>query len=400
MKLGILGGTFSPVHNGHIRLAQTYRQALGLDQVLLIPTHIPPHKTAPDLPDGEHRCRMAELACEEVQGLAVSDLEQRRPGKSYTVDTLEELHRLYPEAELYLLMGSDMFRTVLTWHRAGDLIRLATVCTMERGTDTPSELEAQAERIRQSGGEACVIHAAPLDVSSSGIRAAIAAGERDPGTLGLSPRVLSYILQNSLYGTDETAWRYDEAAFVDLARRLEKPGRFLHSQNVAVRAEELARIWGEDPMLCRVAGQLHDLCKNLPPEQQFSWLKRLRGPLRDAIMEDKHIAQVPPIWHGPAAAAYIWEELGVYNRRILYGVAYHTTGRAGMTRFEKIIYLADLTSAERDFPGVEEVRELSERDMDAAMRISLEFTAEKMRKNATPATRDTVEIMEEYGVSL
>ena len=245
-----------------------------------------------------------------------------------------------------------------------------------------------------------MIHAAPLDVSSSGIRAAIAAGERDPGTLGLSPRVLSYILQNSLYGTDETAWRYDEAAFVDLARRLEKPGRFLHSQNVAVRAEELAHIWGENPMLCRVAGQLHDLCKNLPPEQQFSWLKRLRGPLRDAIMEDKHIAQVPPIWHGPAAAAYIWEELGVYNRRILYGVAYHTTGRAGMTRFEKIIYLADLTSAERDFPGVEEVRELSERDMDAAMRISLEFTAEKMRKNATPATRDTVEIMEEYGVSL
>ena len=88
MKLGILGGTFSPVHNGHIRLAQTYRQALGLDQVLLIPTHIPPHKTAPDLPDGEHRCRMAELACEEVQGLAVSDLEQRPPG--------QELHRRHP----------------------------------------------------------------------------------------------------------------------------------------------------------------------------------------------------------------------------------------------------------------------------------------------------------------
>ena len=204
MKLGILGGTFSPVHNGHIRWPRPTGRRWASTQVLLIPTHIPPHKTAPDLPDGEHRCRMAELACEEVQGLASPTSSSAARARATPSTPLEELHRLYPEAELYLLMGSDMFRTVLTWHRAGDLIRLATVCTMERGTDTPSELETQAERIRQSGGEACVIHAAPLDVSSSGIRAAIAAGERDPGTLGLSPRVLSYILQNSLYGTDET----------------------------------------------------------------------------------------------------------------------------------------------------------------------------------------------------
>lgn len=68
---------------------------------------------------------------------------------------------------------------------------------------------------------------------------------------------------------------------------------------------------------------------------------------------DKSFGLVPPIWHGPAAAAYIWEELGVYNRDILYSVAYHTTGRAGMSLFEKIIYIADLTSAERDYPDAE-----------------------------------------------
>ena len=124
----------------------------------------------------------------------------------------------------------------------------------------------------------------------------------------------------------------------------------------------------------------------------------LRGPIKNDIMNDNSFGLVPPIWHGPAAAAYIWETLGVYNREILYGVAYHTTGRTGMSLFEKIVYIADLTSAERDYPDALEVRELADRDLDAALRCSLEFTLKKMRANATPMTRDTLEIMREYGI--
>ncbi len=210
--------------------------------------------------------------------------------------------------------------------------------------------------------------------------------------------MLSYILQNGLYGSDVRDWVYDEAKFVETARRLEKPGRFQHSMNVADRAEELAGIYGENPYLCRIAGILHDVCKNLPEEEQFSLVKRLRGPIKNDIMNDNSFGLVPPIWHGPAAAAYIWETLGVYNREILYGVAYHTTGRTGMSLFEKIVYIADLTSAERDYPDALEVRELADRDLDAALRCSLEFTLKKMRANATPMTRDTLEIMREYGI--
>ena len=191
---------------------------------------------------------------------------------------------------------------------------------------------------------------------------------------------------------------YDEDKFVETARRLEKPARFAHSMNVAARAEELAERYGENPTLCRVAGILHDVCKNLPDKEQFSLVKRLRGPIKNDIMNDKSFGLVPPIWHGPAAAAYIWEELGVYNRDILYSVAYHTTGRAGMSLFEKIIYIADLTSAERDYPDAREVRDLADRDLDAALRCSLEFTLNKMRTNATPMTRDTLETMREYGI--
>ena len=398
MKIGILGGTFSPIHDGHLRLARIYQQELGLEKMLLIPTYQPPHKQTDHLPDGEHRCRMAELASEELPGFEVSDIEIRRGGKSYTVDTLTELRELYPEGEFYLLTGSDMFCTVLDWHRGSELVRMAEICTMERGGDTAEMLETQAGRIRAAGGRARILHREPFNCSSTGIRERIAAGCRDSRELGISPKVLSYILQNGLYGSDVRDWVYDEDKFVETARRLEKPARFAHSMNVAARAEELAERYGENPTLCRVAGILHDVCKNLPDKEQFSLVKRLRGPIKNDIMNDKSFGLVPPIWHGPAAAAYIWEELGGDNRDILYSVAYHTTGRAGMSLFEKIIYIADLTSAERDYPDAREVRDLADRDLDAALRCSLEFTLNKMRTNATPMTRDTLETMREYGI--
>lgn len=398
MKIGILGGTFSPIHDGHLRLARIYQQELGLEKMLLIPTYQPPHKQTDHLPDGEHRCRMAELASEGLPGFEVSDIEIRRGGKSYTVDTLTELRELYPEGEFCLLTGSDMFCTVLDWHRGSELVRMAEICTMERGGDTAEMLETQAGCIRAAGGRARILHREPFNCSSTGIRERIAAGCRDSRELGISPKVLSYILQNGLYGSDVRDWVYDEDKFVETVHRLEKPARFAHSMNVAARAEELAERYGENPTLCRVAGILHDVCKNLPDKEQFSLVKRLRGPIKNDIMNDKSFGLVPPIWHGPAAAAYIWEELGVYNRDILYSVAYHTTGRAGMSLFEKIIYIADLTSAERDYPDAREVRDLADRDLDAALRCSLEFTLNKMRTNATPMTRDTLETMREYGI--
>lgn len=398
MKIGVLGGTFSPIHNGHIRLAGTFAGQLGLDRVLFVPTAVPPHKEVPDLPSGEHRCRMVELALQGHPGFELCRLEQQRPAPSYTVDTLAQLHELYPGSSFYFLTGSDMFCTVLDWHRGEELVRLATICTMERGEDTPAQLEQQAARIAALGGETSIIHAPAFAVSSTGIRRQLAAGCRDAARLGVSPAVLDYIWQNGLYGTDPEDYPWPLGQYIALAREREKPERFVHSMNVAEKARELARQYGASEQLCYIAGVLHDSCKNIPHQQQFSLLKRLHEPLKSAIINDNLFSQVPAIWHGPAAAAYIEEELGVYNRDIVTGVAYHTTGRAGMSLFEKIIYVADLTSAEREYPDAIRLRELAGRDLDAAIRESLLFTKQKMQKTATPLTQDTIQVMEEYGI--
>ena len=116
-KIGLYGGTFHPIHEAHVHLVKDFADRLGLDQILLMPTFQPPHKQAHQLASPEDRLAMCRLAAAGDQRIQVSDLEIRRAGKSYTAETMEELHRLYPGNQWYLLMGEDMFLTVEHWYR-------------------------------------------------------------------------------------------------------------------------------------------------------------------------------------------------------------------------------------------------------------------------------------------
>ena len=137
MRIGVYGGTFNPIHTGHVRLAQSYLEALSLDKILVIPANIPPHKRAKQLLPGDVRMELCRLACGEDERLEVTDIELKREGSSFTVDTLRELKVIYPGAELYLIVGSDMFLTMETWRESGEIFRLCTICTgaREKGED-------------------------------------------------------------------------------------------------------------------------------------------------------------------------------------------------------------------------------------------------------------------------
>lgn len=130
MKTGIYGGTFNPIHLGHLHILQEFIRRLSLDRVLLIPTRIPPHKQAESLAEAEDRLEMCRLAAEEITEAPVllSRLELSREGKSYTAETLEELKREFPGDEFYLLMGEDMFLTVDRWYRPETIFALAKIC--------------------------------------------------------------------------------------------------------------------------------------------------------------------------------------------------------------------------------------------------------------------------------
>lgn len=197
-KIGIFGGTFNPIHNGHIHLARGYSKTLGLDQVLFIPTCIPPHKEADDLLPAVSRLDMCELATRDQANMLVSDLEVRRGGKSYTVDTIRELARLYPGDRLYFLMGADMFLTIEEWNGFDEIARKAALCTASRHEGELPSLKQHGRMLQQKYGACCHIEAIPvLDISSTQVRDALADGG-DIHEL-VPDAVREYIYKNGLY---------------------------------------------------------------------------------------------------------------------------------------------------------------------------------------------------------
>lgn len=196
-KIGVFGGTFSPIHNGHTQLAKHYLEALNLDLLLVIPTQQPPHKQPEDLLPGALRAKLCELAFEDEPKVRVSCMEIQRSGKSYTVDTIRQLRRDYPGAKLYLLVGSDMFLTFHQWKDWQTLLGWVCICTAARGFDEMKELAAMAKFLREHSGEPIVFDFPVLPLSSTEIRERLSKGE--DCSAYLNQEVYSQILENHLY---------------------------------------------------------------------------------------------------------------------------------------------------------------------------------------------------------
>lgn len=197
LRLALFGGTFNPIHNGHIHLALEWHQQIGFDKILLIPTNLPPHKEAHDLASNEDRLAMCRLVAKRHPIFEVSDLECRTGGVSYTVDTVEAMHRLYPDAVLYWLVGSDMLLTFDQWYRYRDILRGATLLAGARTAGEYESLSCKADQLCRDGGEILVRDIPPIDLSSTEIRRRVKYGEEISGLT--DPAVAEYIRENGLY---------------------------------------------------------------------------------------------------------------------------------------------------------------------------------------------------------
>jgi nicotinate-nucleotide adenylyltransferase len=200
MRIGVFGGTFDPVHLGHLVTAEQCREQAGLDQVWFIPAARPPHKPSHHLTPFERRAEMLRLATAGHPAFRVSEIENERTGPSYTVDTLEELRRRHPDAELHLILGSDTLPDLPTWHESFRLPQLATLLLVARpGTPLPDPAGLRAvlglapdDPLQFQGIEV------PLqEISSRDLRRRVAEGR---GIRYLVPRAVEqYIVEKSLY---------------------------------------------------------------------------------------------------------------------------------------------------------------------------------------------------------
>jgi nicotinate-nucleotide adenylyltransferase len=196
VRLGILGGTFDPIHVGHIAAARAAMDCAHLDRVIFIPSAQPPHRAAATAA-ADDRLAMTSLAIEGEPGFEVSDTEVMRGGTSYTADTLDELHRRHPSDELFLILGWDAARLFRTWHEPDRVSKLASVVIVDR----PGVGQVKASELAGLGLDPARVvkcHVATPDVSASGLRRAIAAGRPVSGQL--PPAVARYIAEHRLYG--------------------------------------------------------------------------------------------------------------------------------------------------------------------------------------------------------
>ena len=193
----MFGGSFDPVHNGHVQLAQAFIKELSLDKVFIVPAFISPFKQGGAAVLPHHRAEMCRLAFRDIQQAEISDMEIKREGSSYTYQTLQALTDKLDTDKIFLITGADSFMSIHKWKEPEIIFRHAVICGLPRNDDDISALEKQSEYLHGLGAETRILNISVMTVSSTDIRCKAAKGE---SIRGLVPDdVERYIIENGLY---------------------------------------------------------------------------------------------------------------------------------------------------------------------------------------------------------
>lgn len=201
-KIGILGGTFNPIHNTHIEMAKAALKNYDLSEVWMMPAKIPPNKIGRDITEGYHRYNMLKLALENEDNILPSDFELLRNDISYTSDTLTLLRKKYPDIDFYLIIGGDSVLYLEDWHEPQIIFNNAEILYISRVGDESEECRLHIENVLKKRFINIRMHELPFDISdisSTDIRKKIAEGEKDSTKLNINKKVMDYILRYELY---------------------------------------------------------------------------------------------------------------------------------------------------------------------------------------------------------
>lgn len=374
-KIGILGGTFDPIHCGHLIVARSAMEQYGLEEVHFMTGGNPPHKRETELTPANIRHRMVINAVEGESGFVADDFEVNKKTYSYTAETVSELKKKLSDTEIYFIVGEDSLRDLPQWYKPEVILENCVILVYPR--DEASELDALIEERREMlGGDIRKIDAPLFGISSTQIRNRAAQGR---SVKYLVPDgVIRYINETGLYTAGSTAEVGSVMDEKEMRKKLAsalKKKRYKHSLGVCKEAVRMAKLFGADEKKAYTAGLLHDCAKCFDRETQFKICEKY------GVKTDRMTDLCPAVLHAPAGAALAKNEYGIDDEEILDAIRCHTTGRADMTLLDKIVYVADMTEPGRDYDGVEKLRELSAKDIDAAfieaLRQTLTFNIEK-----------------------
>ena len=385
MRIGIYGGSFDPVHNGHIAMVNSALKSGFVDLVIVIPSVRNNFKLyANKLPPPYRLCMMQET----IEGLGikecfVSDIEYDIEGVSYTAVVLEKLtsdayikdfltsngikkKKAEESHEFYWIMGSDTLGTFETWYKPGEILKYATLLAAVRPGDS-TDVDKAADSIKKNlGGKVEIFRLDGVDCSSSEITTTGDFSKVPAPAREFIERHALYTENTKLSGVSEDARKQFFESAVWMYKYLGAK-RLLHTLNVGYLSAHLADVFGCDKDKALIAGALHDCAKELPIEKQLELAKKYSG---DLFTEKK-------LLHSPAGATFAKEEFGIEDKEILDAICYHTTGRGDMSILEKIVYLADKIEPSRNYTDLTPIREAAEKDLDSAMRMTAAAVRDK-----------------------
>lgn len=405
MKLAVLGGSFNPVHNGHLFLAETVLSSLQYDRAVMIPACHSPFKQQMETA-AKDRLEMLAVAVAGDSRFAIDDCEIRREGVSYTIDTLQDIIARYGlstkqwESRPALVIGDDLAAEFPKWRDSRKILEIADLVIARRTGSGKVKYPFPFTLIDNE----------KMDISSQMIRRKIADGEE---WHSLVPAAVKDIIEEKrLYGLDSSSSPVCQPSQTDgkirggsrkntkqLILQIETSARenlslerFLHSRNTAIFAFDLCRRLGSnynlDPDLGYLAGIAHDLGKQLDHKSLLK-LAKSDGMGISALEEDK-----PGLLHGRAAAVLLKERFCIHNKDVLEAVAVHTSGSANMGPLAKVVYIADKVEVSRNIDPAQRVLCYEEEDLDRMLYSVLNRIVSKLQSRELDLCEDTMRLLE------
>ena len=369
------------MHLGHIWTARSVRKELGLDKLFMVVAADPPHKHDDNRLSGSIRLRMLDNALSEEDGIYSSDVELKRGGKSYTVDTIAHFKGHYRGAELYFIVGGDMLENFPQWREPKRILSMAKLVAVSR-PDKLRDMRELADKIEaEFGGTVIVSEFNGPDISSTEVRRRMFVAEPVDDLVSIETE--HYMYRSALYMPEDIVSIRSRLASVIRKKRLN------HTRMTACEAIKLAHLYGVDTKKARLAAILHD-CIKLPNKELLEFCAE---HCYDITEEER---KNPYLIHARLGAVIAMDEYSVKDPEVLQAIKNHTLGRVGMSTLDKIIYVADKIEPSREFDGVDEMREAAYDDLNRCMLMVMQHSAEYTEasgRSVNPATKSVMDYL-------
>ena len=391
-RIGVYGGTFNPIHNTHIGIAQAALTQYKLDKVYFLVAGTPPHKNTADGISDINRLDMVRIAIKDIPLLDIDDREIYRAGKSYSYITFSEYHNERPDDEIFFIMGSDSLINFKNWVKPEVISEYATVLVAPRAGDKMESIEHAIHECKNMFyGDFMLINYEANALASSEIRDSFYSS--DIIKADVCDGVRDYINNHNLYS--KYTYSISDVARLDEAMKKElKPSRYTHTIGVANMAYSLAIRWNYPPVTAQVAGMLHDCAKCISDEKRINVCEKNNIPITDIEYKFPHLL------HGKVGAHYCKSKYEVFDEQITHAIAVHTTGCPNMNLLDKIIFVADYIEPGRDKqPRLDVIRAMAFTDLDMCVYLILEDSVNYLNSNpdmVDPTTIDTFEYYKSY----